>query len=547
MKSKILSVSLLTAILLAFSVSAASFTVSPTTITFSQTANTTELIIKPTNDSTYFNISSFEEPTTIKDNAGNILTFSFNPLPPLNNINITRKINISSFPDYSKLSLGKTYSGTLKIKTNNVSDYQEATIKFVKSFCSSGDARDNLTIYGFDVDNNDGNDYDWEPLDDIEVKIKVENKNPDSGEKIDTIVKIALYDSEGKEYLDLDEVDLGKIKGGGKETATFNFKVPTDIGVVAGRYFLYAKAYEDGGESRICTSKIGSDYFKEVEVSREDEDDRQVIVDDIQVTPGTALCGEEVSISAKVYNIGENDQDKVKTRLVLKELGVDLYSIISSGLDEGDSELVEFTFIIPKNATEKRYTLDFRNLYDYDDDYKAEEDAAYDQYSEIFPAYLKVEGNCVKIVTKKADISATLETADENVKAGKDVIIKATIKNTGNETTSYIIGLEGSELFSSIKSINPSNFSLEAGKSQDVLITLSLNKDAEGDKVFSIKAIFDSKETKQQVSLSIPKSGLSGFSMPASIKDNWFIWVIVAINIILIIAIIIVAVRVSRA
>ena len=72
-----------------------------------------------------------------------------------------------------------------------------------------------------------------------------------------------------------------------------------------------------------------------------------------------------------------------------------------------------------------------------------------------------------------------------------------------------------------------------------------MNEDAEGDKTFSIRAIFDGKEIKQQVALSLP-SKANGFTLPASLKDNWFIWVIVIINIILIIAIILVAIKVSK-
>ena len=82
-----------------------------------------------------------------------------------------------------------------------------------------------------------------------------------------------------------------------------------------------------------------------------------------------------------------------------------------------------------------------------------------------------MQGNCIKIDTRNALITAILETADSDVKAGKEITIKATIKNTGNETTTYTFGLEGNELFSTLKSITPSSLTLTAGQSQDVSIT----------------------------------------------------------------------------
>ena len=64
------------------------------------------------------------------------------------------------------------------------------------------------------------------------------------------------------------------------------------------------------------------------------------------------------------------------------------------------------------------------------------------------------------------------------------------------------------------------------------------DKDVEGDKEFTIKATYGEQVTEQKVALAIEKRAVTQDLIINHLKENWFIYVIAAINIILIIAII---------
>lgn len=537
MKGQKLSSSILLAILFAGIVYAASFSLSSSSLIFTQSSNTSSFNVIPSNSSVFTDFS-FITPT-IKDDANNNIGITLNPSALT--INESTPVNITLNVDYSKITFGKSYTGNLIIQnTANTSDNQSIALSIEKSFCDYGINGSGLTITSIKDENLDNkDDWEWNPNDNVEVTVKVSN---DAKKDLDAIVEYGLYDPDNKEFIDLDEEEIDfSVDDGKSKEVTINFRVPADIDsdVSTKTLRFYAKAYEDGREKNLCTDRKDSSLYQEVKLKKESYN---VVIADAEI-PSSALCGEAISIIAKAYNIGRHDEDKVKVRLFNKELGLNIEKEFKN-LDQGNGETLNFEFAIPQNATEKTYKLEFNTYFRYDED-----TSTYDDISETYEFPLKVQGNCIKIDTRNAQITAILETADSDVQAGKDITIKTTIKNTGNETTTYAIGLEGNEAFSSLKSITPSSLTLNAGQSQDVSIVLSLNKDAEGDKTFSIKAIYNGKETKQQVALTIPSSrigGITGFSIADSVKNNWFIWVIVAVNIILIALIIIVAVRVSR-
>jgi len=549
MKGKILTGILLSMILALALVSAATFTASinPSTFLDSDSVNSTTLTVTNNPSQPPLNISF--DPFSILGEGSYVVQF---PGGSITNISTSKTLTLtpSSSIVYSNFKLGKPYSGTLTVKnTDNASDSNLITINLVKSFCDYGETGTNLSISSVDITNNgEGDEDSWMPLDEIELKIKVDNNNADEDDKIDTSVEVGLYDSNGKEQLDLDKISFRKkIKGGDNNRMTVTFEVPADLGVDESSYNLYIKAYQKGNEDEICTSRFDSEFSRDISVDREDNTDRMVIADNFQIEPSPVSCGNDVILTARIVNIGDEDQDKVKVSLFNRELGINLYQVIND-MEQGDEQNAKFSFKIPGNATEKTYKFDLTNKYSFNDNYNPDEDAAYDDTSETFPITLSVQG-CASPITKNAAITASLETPEENVKAGNEITIKATIRNTGDETTTYIMSLEGNEAFSTLQNINPSTLTLDAGQSKDALITLKLNNDASGEYTFNIKASFDTKEVSQPVSLSVTgkAAGITGSAIIESIKGNWFIWVIVLINIILIIAIIVVAVRISKA
>ena len=544
MKGKFLVLLLMTAIVLSSLVIAATNLTTKLDGDLTKADNTVIFTVKnPTGtDITNVNINAIPDIT----DGTNSLTVSRTPTGTFTvPANGEKTFNLTYSGDITKFALG-TFSTTITLVDSL--NTLNTTLNFVSSFCDDGVigtatinlknyeltvAIDDIKVEGFGPEDNE-----WYPLDSIELTTDIENKGDEDID--DILIEACLYDEIGQEcVVDEDDMDFDddfKLKDGDGKSVIISYKVDPDDIKEAGDFVLYIKTYSDElGEDKLCVED--SEPITIV-------DDEFVVLDDVNI-PATATCGELIEVTADVWNVGSDTQDEVSLGVVNKELGID-QKVEVGDIDEFEKEAISFTIQIPEDAKEKTYNLKL-SVYDEDDDvFETEED----EEESVFNYQIAV-GDCAKqppILTKKdASISATLES--DEVIPGEDVIIKATVMNTGEEKTSYSISLQGYDSFSLVQSINPSTLTLDAGKSQDVLITLKLNKDATGEQVFTIKALFDSEEVKQQVSLSIQPSGvgITGSVIGASLRENWFIWVIVLINIILIIAIIIVAARMSKA
>jgi uncharacterized membrane protein len=272
--------------------------------------------------------------------------------------------------------------------------------------------------------------------------------------------------------------------------------------------------------------------LQEVEVETSDD---FVILDDIQL-PEIVSCGEDVQILADVWNIGDDEQEEVYVNIYNNELGIDKDLNIGD-IDAFDNLKLDTIITIPQNMEEKYYSFIFQVYDDNDDIFENNNN---DEAEYILP--LKVEGNCIET----AMVSASLES---EAKAGKEIIIKADITNTGNKLVTYDLDISGYAEWASLISVEPGMIILDAGESREVLITLDVNKDVSGDKLFDIEVLLgDELITKQPVSVTIEKSrfNLPGITGNVIKGDNWYLWGIGALNLILVIVIVIVALRVMK-
>lgn len=551
MNSKMFSFVLLTAILLSLSLVSAQISLS-TPDALSKAKNTTVLTITnlASSNSTY-NIT-IQTPINISDGQGNAVSISLSQSTITNLVNgSSANVNLyyTSLP--SSFTFGTFSTTVFASVVGNSSINSSATLSFVNSFCDYGDAPSNATwleIVRVDDETLDNEDeWDWAPLDDIEVSVKISNRyNSD----LDVTVEYGLYNPGTRQFIDLDEdtIDVSIDDGKSKEV-TIAFRVPADIDARSD-YRFYVKAYKEGSEAVICADKEGADYYQPVEISKESN---AVILDDFSMD-SSAFCGEEVELNAKAYNTGKDDEDNVLITFYNKELGVNMKQVMEN-LDEGDSDSVRFSFTVPTNATEKTYSFELKTYFKYDDDNSGcsvEEDVAcYDKDSlddleKTFKVSLNVAGNCIKPVntTDKVDITASLESKE--AVAGKGLVIKANIKNSGTASQTYNVLVSGIETFALLQKIEPQSFTLDAGQSKDILITLKADDDAEGDYTFNIKTVYGSKTKEQPVSLTIQaKSGIFN-SLSNAFSGNWFIWLIVAVNVLLIVIIIIALVRIAK-
>jgi hypothetical protein len=453
--------------------------------------------------------------------------------------------------DLEDFDLGE-YLSTFDFEAVNTGDNTDnaskaVTVNFNKLFCEYRNPGE-LEISDFDINVEEGFGDDeefWYPLDKVEVEFDVE---PGEYDVEDIEITTCLYDTSEQEcVMDEDDMDISDDEFDLDEdddevTVTLSFDLdPDDLNEGNNDYKLYVKALgeiDDSNAEELDGNKTCVSNSEEVEIRTDEE---FVIFDNIEF-PETVNCGDEVNLIFDVWNVGDNEIKDDDIFILIKNEELEIFEVVDvddiSGLDK---EEVAVTITIPEDAESGTYGI---RLEAYDDD-SLSDDEIYENDEED-EAKIDVIFNveCQEEPVKNVGISASLESDESEVKEGKEIVIKATVTNTGEEETDYIIGLEGNEGFSSVKNVNPSSLTLDVGESGEVLITLSLNQDSEGEQVFDITAMFNGQEVSRPVSLTIEPG--FGSSISESFQENWFIWVIVLVNIILIVAIIIVAVRMSR-
>lgn len=454
-----------------------------------------------------------------------------------------------------------TYTGTIQPTGTYSADFEPLTVTLTvfNAFCSAG-SKDHANLkLKVDINNRgEGDDDDWMPLDLIEIEVELENNRDldGDGDLDDILFELGLFKKGSSSNImdemmwiseDDEEVEVGDVDENEDEKWLFEFRVdPREVD--EDNYILKVKAFPDGDESETCLGESedltdfgSSDSFADIQVSKENDEEKMVVIDKKSYSLVTnAFCSEQVSLSVDVYNIGDKDfEDQIKVTLSNKELGINEEEISSGDFDEGDKSQVTFSFEVPKDAQEKTYTLLMETFYDYDKD-----DDQYDEISEdTFTALLKVEGSCTA-VSANALVTAILESGGD---AGEKLVVRATITNNEDEAKVFTINAAGFSQWASSFITDRNSLSLGAGESANVLFTFNVNDDASGSQSFTIELVSEDNEViTQPVSVSIEEAK-SGFLTGSFLGvKNGYLFGIAILNLVLVLAIIIVAIRVMR-
>ncbi|MBI2043986.1 putative S-layer protein [Candidatus Pacearchaeota archaeon] len=552
MKTKFFAIFVLASILM-LGLVAAAITLSPSTLTFDKNDTSKNFTITNSAGSNTTNITLTSQ--TISDANGKTITIGFNVSTPNITAGNTSTVQANVTSQETGFLLGehsKTYTIT---DTNNSNTTASLTLKFINSFCSAGSVNESDLKLKVDINNDgQGDDNEWIPLDTIKIDVELENNGDVDLDNV--IFELGMYKKNSNSDVagdmiwiskDDEQFEVGDINEDKKKSHTFEFRVdPAEVD--DSDYNIVVKAYPKGDQSTTCIdhssdfaeSTFGSstESIAEISVVKETDISKMVVIDE-DVNPITAFCGETVSMTRSVYNVGDEDfRDQIKVTLNNNELGINLEDVILGDFDQGDKAETSFSFVVPQNAVEKQYTLNMDTFYDYDED-----DKTYDESSdETFVAYLKVQGNCGAASSGKVAVSPQLQSGGE---AGEEMVIKTTIRNTGNQTATYMVNAAGYSTWASSASVNPTTVTVPAGGFTDVLITLDVKDDASGNQTFNIELVSNGALVlTQPVSASIEKGGFSFGKI--SLEGNWYLWALGALNVILVIIIIIVAIRLMR-
>ena len=381
-----------------------------------------------------------------------------------------------------------------------------------------------------------GDSKKWFPFESVDSQIEIKN---DGNESVNSIeVAWGIYDVTKNKWVTTPDTlkDFNLNKGKSKTiNATFTIDNGMDLDLTDIRdsdtYKFYVTATGEVDTSvapAVCATDSQS-------VSINIENDFAVL-NSVQV-PETVKCGATTQISANVWNVGSNDQNKVSVDAYEKSKTLGVSQNIQLGdIDSFSSKPLSLTFKVPSGIEEKTYFLTFDILNEDKNVFKTNNDDA-----ATFMIPLVVKGNCAEV--PQASIAATLQSA---AKAGQPLVVKTTLKNSGDSLKTYSIATAEYAQWADSVSSDLNTVALNAGESKDVTFTFNVNKAASGAQTFFVEAVSGSAVTRQAVSVNIePKTGI-GSSLSDLISGGSSVWLISLLNVILIVIIIIVAVRVAK-
>jgi len=395
---------------------------------------------------------------------------------------------------------------------------------------NSGDLKvriSDITVTGF------GSDREWLPFDQIQVEVNVDNRGSDDVNNI--ALEWGLYNKKADSWvIDVSEEDNFDLSNGDDQTTTFKFKIDdkmdqdlTDLDN-GNNYVLYVRAtgeVDNTNSDETCTTT--SDDIKIII-------DRNFALLRNLVLPDQVSCGSDVEITGDVWNIGTKDQDEISIRIYNNDLKINQKVDIGS-IDSFDKQKVDAIIKIPVGISEKSYTLNFE-VDDADGNiYESNFDSQESTTSILLPVTCKVQQQ------PKAIVSADLVSGGQ---AGKELVVKATITNSGDAPATYLLNAAGYAQWATLSSISPTSLNIGAGKTGEALFTFNVNKGISGDQLFNIELVSNNElAANQPVSVTIEKSKTS---LSQLFGDSWYIWLIGALNVILVVVIIIIAVKVSK-
>ena len=534
-------------------VSAASFTTNPTAVNFMDNVSETEITITNSNAIQLLNVSITSATLTLED--GVVITLTPN-VSVINDINssapVKFKITPSSSVDTNNLDLGKTYRGIITItNTTDATDNKTIDITLQKSFCKDeNNGNLDVDIVDVNVESGFGSDEDyWYPLDELQVKVDVENNGNWDIENIE--LEACLLDTAtSKCVFDEDDMDLSEDKfdldSDDDIRVTITFKIDPD-NLRAGNtgYVLYVKATGEISDS-------DSPYDNDNTCSSDSLDakirnEKFIILDNIQLVDLTkvnednkASCGSTVQITADVWNIDDDsiDGDKIYIVISNKELGI--YKVIDmNDIGEMDREILSTTIVMPSDAVQKLFAFALKV---YDDEDVSDSDIYENSEDDEAEYQIVIEVVNCAAQAPQTTISATLASA---AKVGEDLVIQVSVTNTGADAT-YTISAEDYGTWAELVSVEPQALIIPKDSTKNLIITLKPSNS--GTQTFNIKATPLSGEAKtQQVSVTVSEKTTTGTLTGAfaGLGDTT-LWITAIIFLVLIVVIVLLIIRVAR-
>ncbi len=437
--------------------------------------------------------------------------------------------------------------------TGNVSGSTTTSLTFANTtFCSydnnnpdqinSNDLK--LSIDDIRVKSGLGSDEDWFPFDEIEIDVAITNKNRDYDIN-NIILEWGLFDkTTGKWFIEPTEEKEFDLNNRDDTTVTVSFYLnENDLNInledlYKSDLIFYARATGEVDNDTIyttCNSAQTKSNDIEVHVDRD-----FVIANELKVLD-SAICGSSIQVNGKIWNIGQRNQKDLTMKIYNKDLGIN-QNLDIGDIDSFSNKKFSVDLAIPDDIQAKNYSLSF-SVYDKNGDLF---ESSYESLDSVTYLNLNVQGNCAS-TTPKASISAKLQS---DAVPGQDLLVKFVVSNLNSKTTTFNLELSGYQLWASSAELDKNSLTLDSGESAEVLATLKVDNDASGVQNFNLLVKQADKTLSQEVSVEISsaKESLGFFNnVLSNLKQgNTYIWIIGALNLVLIVLIIVISVRLAK-
>ena len=529
----------LSIVLLLGVVSAIGFTDSVSTITLSQNKISQNFTLITNGNATFGNLPNQQ---ILWDSSGHEIKLDFTEISLTNT---SREYNVVASGDLDNFNFPESVSKPVEftaINATNASDFVSKNISFIFSsdYCGTTLNKGNLNTYIDEIQVLEGYGDDenyWYPLDEIEVKVQIENNGDWDVKNIE--LRWALYTTNGRKIMDGRERDF-RLRYGDDKTITFTFDLDRNIDDFEGEdavLYVEAKGEIDDGDSvydgnDTCDSNSeGIDVITNVDFAVI----HNLKLNDLEaygLYNETLSCGQDITFSGELWNIGDSDQNDLILEIYNKDLGL-LERISFDEIRAFDSEDFSYRFVIPKDAEEKSYYISLEVIDEYGDVYENDEGRASEKMFAV-----KVD-HCA--ITEPV-ITAVLSS---EAKEGDEMKINVTITNLDSDKVTFNVGVDEYSSWAQLKSVDPQVVMLDSGQSGVVQLTFDLNKNSEGDHIFKIIAGNGENIVESQAVMVTVTKG--SFKLGDFFNSfDWKLGLIILINLLLIIAIVVVAIRLKK-
>ena len=326
----------------------------------------------------------------------------------------------------------------------------------------------------------------------IDITIPIE-AIPTDNDKTDTIddvtvkATLRLPDDDDIEA-ERDSIDILE---GARYTRTLELEIPDDI--ERGTYTL-SITLSDPNDIDIVRR-----FFLLIEAPKD-----EIVIRDVIFNPEPNVqAGRVLLTTVKLKNTGRRDQDDVKVRVSIPELGISVSDFLDEIESDRSSTSQEVFLRIPNCAKEGTYDVVVEAEYD-DGDETVKED---------YELTIVPSGSCsINPIVGGKDITLSVDSPVKRANPGEQVFYRLTLNNDAATARTFVFSSAASGIDVSRVAFDPSNIvTIGARQSLEVIAVADINKNAiDGTQAFVVTVEDSSSVHVEEITLSAVISSLDG-------------------------------------